>query len=102
MSKKLEAQLRPCPFCGGRGRLKSKQGRYYSFSSNVARYGAVLTADYYIRCEKCHAITAPHRKEEVCSVWNRGFVFPAMSHKEIAPAITHKGNDIIALSYVKE
>lgn len=93
MSKKLEAQLRPCPICGGRGRLKKKHGHY---NITIGHSFSASTTERYIMCENCHARTQARGKIiNLVDAWNNGYIFPAM--KEIAPAITHKGNDIIAL-----
>ena len=78
MSKKLEAQLRPCPFCGGRGRLKEKRTNDnikigHSFSLRSTHFARVR----YIRCEKCHARTQARGKIiNIIEDWNNGNIYP--------------------------
>lgn len=62
---KFEAQLKPCPFCGGKAKLKTHQ------------FMGTGTAGYYLKCTKCNARTTIYgTRESLMNCWNRGFIFP--------------------------
>lgn len=83
MSKKLEAQLRPCPICGGHGRMK-KARRHYNLT--LGYHERISTTERYIRCDKCHARTQARGKIlNLIDAWNRGIIYPAMKNERSIP-----------------
>ena len=71
MSKKLEAQLKPCPYCGGKGRIKFKPYNGHKVN-NRSSYRFI---DAFVRCETCHARTIRcYSLEGSVDVWNAGNV----------------------------
>lgn len=80
MSHKFDSQLKPCPFCGGRGRIKVKRGRY---NLTIGASFSASTTERYIRCETCHARTQGRGKIlNLIEAWNSGAVFPAMTKSQ--------------------
>lgn len=60
--------LKPCPFCGGKGMIIEKMKTYYHQDKRIHGY----TTDFYIRCERCNA-EAEHydNKDLAIKAWNR-------------------------------
>ena len=74
MSKKLEALLKPCPYCGGIGhvRIKRMRGRITFCRNCHDNFGNI-----FIQCKTCHARTLSGTSlEEVSNAWNIGVVIP--------------------------
>lgn len=73
--RKFESMLKPCPYCGGKGEVKSRRARE-KFTVSYSR--KVDTVEVSIRCRKCHARTQSKRLLENCLIeWNAGNVYPS-------------------------
>lgn len=75
-SKKFIAQLKDCPYCGGRPEIKNvkligkhvMQGKRKNKSCRV----------YYVRCSNCHAKTQDFAfYDNLFNMWNRGNIYHA-------------------------
>ena len=54
MARRFEAQLKPCPYCGGKVKLKYEK-KHTSFNTGT-NHGNRRNVKF-IRCERCHAHT---------------------------------------------
>ncbi len=81
MSKnKVEVQLNECPYCGGKGELKTKR-RASNLTVSYNRQAVIV--ERFIRCKKCHARTRGFGKIINCvNQWNTGFIYPIQGRNE--------------------
>lgn len=73
LRKKINSQLKPCPFCGGRARIEERE-KYDGCSYEVL----------FVQCAECHARTEEKicdgyygqycSDEEVAGLWNRRWI----------------------------
>ena len=72
---KFEQELKPCPYCGGKGKLKTNRA---NFSFNIGGHKSYPASGCFIRCEKCHARTELKAQiGDVVNHWNLGLVYPS-------------------------
>lgn len=70
---KLNVELKPCPFCGGKPEFKHKKRKVVLTFGNKSGYP---TEERYIRCSKCHARTRSVGKiDNAVNLWNLGNVY---------------------------
>lgn len=64
----MDKELKPCPFCGGDGRIIEKIKVYDSRDKRMCR----CTTDFYVRCDRCGA-EAEHfdNQNSAIKAWNR-------------------------------
>ena len=63
--KPKTAELKPCPFCGGKEIDVCKEGRLFGKSAYARTY-------IFLRCRKCYARTGVYgTKPKAIAVWNR-------------------------------
>ena len=73
---RFEQQLKPCPYCGGKAKLKTKRKNY---SLNIGANKAHAVSERFIRCETCHARTQARGKiVNLVNAWNMGIVYPCV------------------------
>ena len=81
MKRELSKELKPCPYCGGKGELKEKHhwNQFKDYSMNN-----VSTS--FIRCKQCHARTLGLKPDtnlyELVYAWNAGHVFKNVSQSK--------------------
>lgn len=57
------AELKPCPFCGGKAKLR--------IASEIWRDGKVEIGGWKAYCENCGIETALENREKAVEKWNR-------------------------------
>ena len=67
------AELKPCPFCGGKGKVKvcDGSGTFCADIGTVVLFGRKMS-HCLIKCERCGAKTKAHlTRRGVFNAWNR-------------------------------
>lgn len=60
--EKITQKIKPCPFCGGEGRLQA-----------VITESRINQDDYFVKCRECGASTMKYfsKQKEAIAAWNR-------------------------------
>ncbi len=73
MARRFEAQLKPCPYCGGKAKLKYEK-KHTSFNTGTNHSNRRNVK--FIRCERCHAHTISFSYElNLLNAWNQGAIY---------------------------
>ena len=66
----MEEELKPCPFCGGRGEIRQERDKYISTFNETTRMTKIAQA-LSVHCEKCE-MQGPVSigKDKAIAAWN--------------------------------
>ena len=67
-AKVFNNQLKPCPFCGGKAKIVSKQKQFIGWRCNGLK---VIKWLIYIKCNRCHSRSKPITTGPMEENWNR-------------------------------
>ena len=63
-----DKELKPCPFCGGKAKIMSKQKQFVGWKCDGLK---VIKWLIYIKCNKCHSRGKPINTKPMEESWDR-------------------------------